>query len=92
MRRHLPPPLCRLQARRVSTTECPRAALYILPALPNVKSEQTWSLVKSTYIETVKKLAPAGAGPFEYCLIFICALISAVLAFIPSEHVCATTC
>ncbi|PRW45179.1 lactation elevated 1 [Chlorella sorokiniana] len=41
--------------------ECPRAALYIITALPNVKDAATFQLVRSTYIATVKSLAPAGA-------------------------------
>ncbi|PRW44907.1 fibronectin isoform X1 [Chlorella sorokiniana] len=41
--------------------ECPRAALYIIPALPNVKDAAVFQLVRSTYIATVKSLAPAGA-------------------------------
>jgi hypothetical protein len=40
---------------------CPRAALYIIPALPNVKDAATFELVRATYIDTVKRLAPAGA-------------------------------
>lgn len=60
------PPPCRWPlARRLAaipdTTECPRAALYIIPALPNVRDAATFQLVRATYIDTVKRLAPAGA-------------------------------
>ena len=41
--------------------ECPRAALYIIPALPNVRDAPYFELVRATYINTVKSLAPAGA-------------------------------
>ncbi|KAI7845333.1 hypothetical protein COHA_001174 [Chlorella ohadii] len=41
-------------------TACPRAALYFVPTLPNVRSAATWQLVKAQYIATVKRLAPAG--------------------------------
>ena len=54
------PPLRRLAAAG-DTTKCPRAALYIIPALPNVRDAATFKLVRATYIDTVKRLAPAGA-------------------------------
>ncbi|PRW20326.1 heat shock 90C isoform B [Chlorella sorokiniana] len=40
-------------------TECQQAALYIIPALPNVRDTATFKLVRATYIATVKALAPA---------------------------------
>ncbi len=59
---HMPPSCPRLAAAGDgAATSCPRAALYIIPALPNVRDAATWQLVKATYIDTVKRLAPAGA-------------------------------
>lgn len=61
--RPFPPPRYR---RRLAATanaahpECPRAALYIIAALPNVKDAAIFQLVRGTYISTVKRLAPAG--------------------------------
>ena len=60
-----PPPSAaspRRLAATPGTTECPRAALYIIPALPNVRDAAVFQLVRSTYIDTVKRLAPAGAS------------------------------
>lgn len=43
-------------------TACPRAALSLVPILPNVRSTATWQLVKAQYIAAVQRLAPAGAS------------------------------
>ena len=51
--------LRRRLAATAATAECPRAALFIVPALPNVAA--TFQLVRTVYIDTVKGLAPAGA-------------------------------
>ena len=51
---------CRRLAAALDTNECPRAALYIIPALPNVKDAAVFQLVRATYIDTLKRLAPAG--------------------------------
>lgn len=59
----LPPPrYCRRLAATADAAhpECPRAALYIIAALPNVKDAAIFQLVRGTYISTVKRLAPAG--------------------------------
>lgn len=40
---------------------CPRAALFIVPALPNVRDAATFQVVRATYVNVVKRLAPTGA-------------------------------
>ena len=50
----------RLAATAAADPSCPRAALYIIPALPNVKDAGVFQLVRAMYIDTVKRLAPAG--------------------------------
>ena len=72
----IPSPACRRHRRRrrfsrrlaatAGSLECLGAALYIIPALPNVRNAAVFQLVRATYIDTVKRLAPAG-GSAEGC-------------------------
>lgn len=98
---------CHCRRRRVAAAAsrdptCPRAALYIIPALPNVKNAAVFALVRATYIETVKKLAPAGAwqqghvrdieGEAREVLICVCCLAARPALFCVSVQPACAAC
>lgn len=61
------PPSCRRLTASVDDPSCPRAALLIVAALPNVRDAARFQLVRATYIDTVKRLAPTGAQSCMHC-------------------------
>lgn len=56
------PPSPRLYCCRPTaiSPDCPRAALYIIPTLPNIKTVAQFEAVRATYVATVLKLMPPG--------------------------------
>ena len=56
------PPSPRLYCCRPAaiSPDCPRAALYIIPTLPNIKTVAQFEAVRATYVATVLKLMPPG--------------------------------